>query len=368
MNRYRVAFLPGDGIGPEVLGAARRTVDAAGERFGFAVAWDQHAVGGEAIDRLGTALDDATLAACRDADAVLLGAVGGPRWSDPRAAVRPEEGLLRLRHELELFANLRPVRALGALADASPLRPEVRAGADLLIVRELTGGLYFGLPQGPTAVDGVDGAVDTCSYSRPEVERVIRLAFELARDRRRRVTSVDKANVMATGRLWRATAESVAAEFPDVTLDHALVDSFAADLVRRPAHYDVIVTENLFGDILSDEAAVIAGSLGLLASASLGARRTAFGRFGLFEPVHGSAPSIAGRGIADPIGAIGSAALMLRWSLGEASAADALETAVEATLEAGPRTPDLAGDASTEAVTEAVVARLAGEAARVTVR
>ena len=354
MRTYRVAYLPGDGVGPEVLTAARRCVDVAGERFGFRVAWDEHLVGGAAIDELGTPMSDATLEACRAADAILLGAVGGPGWDDPRAAVRPEQALLRLRGELGLFANLRPVRALGALAGASPLRPEVREGADLLIVRELTGGLYFGRPQGPTP----DGAVDTCAYSRPEIERVVRLAFELAAGRRGRVTSVDKANVLATGRLWRQVASEVAADFPGVSLEHALVDSFAADLMRRPARYDVVVTENLFGDILSDEAAVIAGSLGLLASASLGARSTRHGRFGLYEPVHGSAPDIAGQGLANPAAAIGSAALMLRWSLSQPAAATALEEAVGAVLEAGPRTRDLGGDAGTAAVTDAVVLRL----------
>ena len=354
MRTYRVAYLPGDGVGPEVLTAARRCVDVAGERFGFRVSWDEHLVGGAAIDELGAPMSDATLEASRAADAVFLGAVGGPAWDDPRAAVRPEQALLRLRGELGLFANLRPVRALGALADASPLRPEVREGADLFIVRELTGGLYFGRPQGPTP----DGAVDTCAYSRPEIERVVRLAFELAAGRRGRVTSVDKANVLATGRLWRQVASEVAADFPGVSLEHALVDSFAADLMRRPARYDVVVTENLFGDILSDEAAVIAGSLGLLSSASLGARSTRHGRFGLYEPVHGSAPDIAGQGLANPAAAIGSAALMLRWSLSQPAAAAALEEAVGAVLEAGPRTRDLGGDAGTAAVTDAVVLRL----------
>lgn len=351
---YRVAYLPGDGVGPEVLAAARGSIETTGQHFGFRVAWDEQLVGGVAIDTLGTPLPDATLAACRDADAVFLGAVGGPQWSDPLADVRPEQALLRLRSELGLFANLRPVRALDALADASPLRPEVRAGADLLIVRELTGGLYFGQPQGPTP----DGAVDTCAYTRPEVERVVRLAFELAATRRGRVTSVDKANVMATGRLWRQVAAEVGLDFPNVTLEHALVDSFAADLVRRPGRHDVVVTENLFGDILSDEAAVIAGSLGLLASASVGERVTQHGRFGLYEPVHGSAPDIAGRGVANPAAAIGSAALMLRWSFSQPAAAAALEQALDATLDAGPRTPDLGGDATTEAFASAIVGRL----------
>jgi 3-isopropylmalate dehydrogenase len=351
VTEYRVAYLAGDGVGPEVLAAARRCLEATGERHGFGVAWDEQVVGGAAIDATGQAISDATLAACAAADAVLLGAVGGPRWDDPRAAVRPEQALLRLRAELALFANLRPIRAVDALAGASPLRPEVRAGTDMLIVRELTGGLYFGRPQGPTP----EGAVDTCAYTRAEVERVARLAFGLAAGRRGRLTSVDKANVMATGRLWREVVTSLAPEHPSVALEHALVDSAAMALVTRPARFDVIVTENLFGDILSDEAAAIAGSLGLLASASLGERTTAHGRFGLYEPVHGSAPDIAGLGVANPVGAIGSAALMLRWSLGEPAAADALEAAIDATLERGPRTPDLGGTATTDEVTDAVL-------------
>jgi 3-isopropylmalate dehydrogenase len=358
VTRYRVVALPGDGIGPEVTAAAIRVVDAAGARLGFEVAWDERLMGGIAIEREGAPLSDETIAACGAADAVLLGAVGGPRWSDPRATIRPEQGLLRIRSELELFANLRPVRALAALADASPLRPEIRAGANLLIVRELTAGLYFGKPQGPTVIDGAEGAVDTCAYARPEIERVVRLAFQLAETRRRSLVSVDKANVMATSRLWRGIVDELAAEHPGVEVQHALVDSFAADLVRRPARFDVIVTENLFGDILSDEAAVIAGSLGLLASASLGARETAHGRFGLYEPVHGSAPDIAGRGIANPAGGIASAALMLRWSFGEPAAAAAIERALDEALDHGPRTPDLGGEATSQLVVEAVLSNL----------
>jgi 3-isopropylmalate dehydrogenase len=355
VTQYRVAYLPGDGVGPEVLAAARRCVDALGPDRGFGVTWDEHAIGGAAIDALGTPVSDETVLACAASDAVLLGAVGGPRWDDPRGEVRPEEALLRLRRELGLFANLRPVRAVDALADASPLRREVRAGTNLLIVRELTGGLYFGRPQGPTP----DGAVDTCAYSRHEIERIVRIAFELAAGRNRRLTSVDKANVMATGRLWREVVGEIAAEYPDVAVEHALVDSMAASLVANPTRYDVIVTENLFGDILSDEAAVIAGSLGLLGSASLGERTTRHGRLGLYEPVHGSAPDIAGRGAANPVGAIESAAMMLRWSLGQPAAADTLEAAVQAVLEAGPRTRDLGGDATTDDVAAAVIARLA---------
>ena len=348
MSSYRVAYLPGDGIGPEVSAAARRCVDAAGERFGFGVGWDERPVGGQAIDEHGSALPQATLDACVAADAVLLGAVGGPRWDDPRAAVRPEQALLGLHVGLQLFANLRPVHAYPQLAAASPLRAEVRDGTDLLIVRELTGGLYFGRPQHWNG----DEAVDTLRYTRPEVERVVRLAFELAAGRRAHLTSVDKANVLASSRLWRDVVDALRPEFPSVTVEHALVDSTALALVRGPARFDVIVTENLFGDILSDEAAAISGSLGLMTSASLGDRVTEHGRFGMYEPVHGSAPDIAGRGIANPLAAIGSAALMLRWSLGEPAAADALDAAFEAALEL--RTPDLGGRATMAEVEDAV--------------
>jgi 3-isopropylmalate dehydrogenase len=358
LQPYRVAYLPGDGIGPEVSGAARRCVDAAGERFGFTVAWDEHLVGGAAINASGEPLPAATLDACHAADAVLLGAVGGPAWSDPHAPVRPEQALLGLRSGLGLFANLRPVRAHPGLAAASPLRPEVRAGADLLIVRELTGGLYFGQPRGWTD----DEAVDTLRYTHPEVERVVRLAFELAVGRRGRLTSVDKANVLESSRLWRTVVDEVSADFPQVVVEHALVDSLALELISHPSRFDVLVTENLFGDILSDEAAAIAGSLGILPSASLGGRITAHGRFGLFEPVHGSAPDIAGQGIANPLAAIGSAALMLAWSLGESAAAGALERGVEAALASETRTPDLGGTATTDVVEGLVLAVVRDEA------
>jgi 3-isopropylmalate dehydrogenase len=357
-QRYRVAYLPGDGIGSEVSDSARRCVDAAGERFGFAVTWDEQLVGGAAIDATGDPLPAATLEACHAAYAVLLGAVGGPAWSDPRAAVRPEQALLGLRAGLALFANLRPVRAHAGLASASPLRPEVRAGADLLIVRELTGGLYFGEPRGWTG----DEAVDTLRYTRPEIERVVRLAFELAVSRRGKLTSVDKANVLESSRLWRAVVDEVSTDFPQVRVEHALVDSLALALITQPSRFDVLVTENLFGDILSDEAAAIAGSLGVLPSASLGERLTAHGRFGLFEPVHGSAPDIAGQGIANPLAAIGSAALMLAWSLGEPAAAEALERGVAAVLASEVRTPDLGGSATTAVVEEMVLAAVRDEA------
>ncbi len=353
-----MAYLPGDGIGPEVCDVSRRCVDAAGLRFGFEVRWDEQLVGGAAIDATGVALPPATLDACREADAVLLGAVGGPGWDNPSAATRPEDALLGLRAALELFANLRPVTAHPALEAASPLRPEVRAGADLLIVRELTGGLYFGRPQGRSTDDGVESAVDTLRYTRPEIERIVELAFELAEGRRGRLTSVDKANVLASSRLWREVVDEVAPRHPSVSVEHALVDSTAYLLLAQPSHYDVIVTENLFGDILSDEAAAIAGSLGLMASASLGTRVTATGRFGLYEPVHGSAPGIAGHGVANPLATVASAAMLLRWSLGETEAADALDAAVEAAIEHGPRTGDLGGSDGTEAVAGFLLAQV----------
>jgi 3-isopropylmalate dehydrogenase len=350
VRSHTVAYLPGDGIGAEVCEVARRCVDAAGLRFGFEVRWDEQLVGGAAIEATGEPLPAATLDACRDADAVLLGAVGGPRWDDPSAPSRPEDALLGLRSALELFANLRPVTAHGALEAASPLRAEVRAGADLLIVRELTGGLYFGRPQGRSTDDGVESAVDTLRYTRPEIVRIVELAFELAQGRRGHLTSVDKANVLASSRLWREVVDEIAPRFGSVRVEHALVDSTAYLLLTQPTHYDVIVTENLFGDILSDEAAAIAGSLGLLASASLGTRVTPNGRFGLYEPVHGSAPGIAGQGVANPLATVASAAMLLRWSLGETEAADTLDAAVDAAIEDGPRTGDLGGSDGTEAV------------------
>jgi len=358
VRTHRVAYLPGDGIGPEVCAVARRCVDAAGAGSGFAVKWDAQLVGGAAIDAVGEALPLATLDACRAADAVLLGAVGGPTWDDPSAPIRPEDALLGLRSELELFANLRPVVAHPALDHASPLRPEVRAGADLLIVRELTGGLYFGRPQGRSTDDGVETVVDTLRYTRPEIERIVELAFELASGRRGRLTSVDKANVLASSRLWREVVDEIAPRHPSVTVEHALVDSTAYLVLTQPTAYDVIVTENLFGDILSDEAAAIAGSLGLLASASLGARSTDHGRFGLFEPVHGSAPAIAGQGLANPLATVASATLMLRLSLGETDAADALDAAIDAAIETGPRTADLGGSDGTEAVASFLLERI----------
>ncbi len=365
---YRIAAIPGDGIGPEVVSAGRRVLDAAASRFGFALDWQELLVGGAAIDAYGVPIRDADLAACRAADAVYLGAVGGPKWDDPNAAVRPEQALFALRGGLELFANLRPVSAEPTLVDASTLRPEVVRGVDVLIVRELTGGLYFGRPSEERETPEGRVAVDTLWYTEQEIRRVVRLAFELARGRRKRLTSVDKANVLASSRLWRKVVEEVAPEFPDVSYEHRLVDATAMLLIRDPGSFDVIVTENLFGDILSDEAAMLTGSLGMLPSASVGARRTAHGLHGLYEPIHGSAPDIAGRDLANPIAAILSGAMLLRWSLGRADAATAIEAAVRSALADGLRTTDLARVGArdrevrtlgTRAFADEVVARLA---------
>jgi len=338
---FRIVTVPGDGVGPEVIAAARRVIDATGLVAGFAVEWTEILAGGAAIDAHGTAIRAEDLDTAAAADAILLGAVGGPRWDDPNAKVRPEQALFALRGDLELFANLRPVRVHPALIPSSPLRPELLQGVDLLIVRELTSGLYFGRPSEERQTDDGRVAVDTLQYTEAEIRRVVRLAFELAAGRSGKLTSVDKANVLATSRLWRKVVDEERSNFPDVQVGHQLVDSCAMLLVRQPAQFDVLVTENLFGDILSDEAAVIAGSLGMLPSASLGVRRTAHGRFGLYEPIHGSAPDIAGRDLANPLGTILSAAMLLRWSLGLDAAADAIEAAAGETLDDGYRTRDL---------------------------
>ncbi len=341
MSAYRVAVIPGDGIGPEVIDAAQRVLDDAASRFGFRFEWQVVAAGGAAIDSWGVAIRDEDLALCQASDAVLLGAVGGPKWDVPSAAVRPEQALFRLRKTLGLFANLRPVAAEPALFDSSPLRPERLRGVDMLIVRELTGGLYFGDRQEAHATPDGRAALDTLPYSEGEIRRIAQLAFELAGGRRHHLTSVDKANVLATSRLWRSVVTELGKSHPDIELDHRLVDSCAMQLVTQPADFDVIVTENMFGDILSDEASVLAGSLGMLPSASLGERRTDHGIFGLYEPVHGSAPDLAGRGLANPAAAILSGAMMLRWSFGQAEAAAAIEGAVRSALKEGYRTGDL---------------------------
>ncbi len=338
---YRVAALPGDGIGPEVVGQAREVLAAAGRAFGFSIDWTELLVGGAAIEAYGVPIRPAGLETCREADAILLGAVGGPAWSDPNASIRPEQALFALRGGFELFANLRPVTVHPALASSSPLRPELLDGVDLLIVRELTSGLYFGRPSEERETGDGRIAVDTLLYTEAEIRRVVRLAFEIAQGRRRKLTSVDKANVLASSRLWRKVVDEECAAFPDVEVEHQLVDSCAMLLVKQPAAFDVLVTENLFGDILSDEASVLAGSLGLLPSASLGDRRTTHGTFGLYEPIHGSAPTLVGTGSANPIGTILSGAMLLRLSLGESEAATAVERAVDTAIAEGLRTPDL---------------------------
>jgi 3-isopropylmalate dehydrogenase len=333
----KITLLPGDGIGPEVVAEGVKVLDTIAEKFGHTFKYTTAIAGGLAIDETGNPLPDETLEACRQSDAILLGAVGGPKWSDPKAKVRPEQGLLRLRKELGLFANIRPVKVYPALVDASTLRPEVVEKVDLVIIRELTGGLYFGQPQGRQ--DNAQGraAVDTLYYTEAEIGRLMRVSFELARQRRKKITSVDKANVLASGRLWREVAHEVAAEYPDVEYEDILVDACAMHLIRRPGDFDVIATENMFGDILSDEASMLAGSMGMLPSASL-----AEGKFGLYEPIHGSAPDIAGKGIANPLATILSAAMMLRSSFGLPKEAEMVEAAVEAVLNAGHRSPDLA--------------------------
>jgi 3-isopropylmalate dehydrogenase len=363
--RHRIARIPGDGVGPEVVAGAVEVLEAAGRAFGFRIDWTELVVGGIAIDTYGVAIRPEDVEACREADAVLLGACGGPKWDDPDAAVRPEQALFALRSGLGLFANLRPITVHPALIDSSPLRPELLEGVDCLIVRELTSGLYFGRPSEQRVTAEGRAAIDTLWYTEAEIRRIVTLAFELARTRRAKVTQVDKANVLATSRLWRKVTEEVHGGFPDVTLEHRLVDSAAMLLAKSPAAFDVIVTENLFGDILSDEAAVISGSLGMLPSASIGTRETAHGRHGLYEPIHGSAPDIAGQDLANPLGTILSAAMLLRWSLGEDAAAEAIEAAVGEALVDGYRTRDLVPSGGAEGGKTVVgtteMARIVGE-------
>ncbi|HEY6484288.1 MAG TPA: 3-isopropylmalate dehydrogenase [Steroidobacteraceae bacterium] len=355
----RIAVLGGDGIGPEVMAEGLRCLERIGDAFGHTFELEELAFGGAAIDSGADPLPAATLHACLHADAVLLGAIGGPRWSAPETQVRPEQGLLRLRRQLGVYANLRPVRLHPALLSASTLKPEVLAGVDLVFVRELTGGIYFGEKR-----RDADRAVDVCSYTVAEIERITRVAACLARERRRKLTSIDKSNVLETSRLWREVATRIVRdEFPDVMLEHMLVDAAAMHLIRRPSDFDVLVTENMFGDILTDEASMLAGSLGLLPSASLGD-----GRRGLYEPIHGSAPDISGRGIANPLGMILSVAMLLRHSLQLTSEAQALEAAVARALEGGARTADIASRGapalSTRQAGDAVLAALARPAAR----
>ncbi len=347
--KAKITLLPGDGIGPEVVEAAVGVLAAVAESFGHTFKFEERLIGGCAIDATGTALPDETLESCQQADAVLLGAVGGPKWDNPTASVRPEQGLLGIRKALGLFANLRPIQPDPALLGASPLRPERLAGVDLMVVRELTGGIYFGQPRLRHKVlneqTGLqeDEAIDTMTYTESEVRRVAHLAFQLARQRRNKVTSVDKANVLECSRLWRQTVSQVAKEYPDVMLEDLLVDAAAMHLLTRPSSFDVMLTANLFGDILTDEASVLSGSMGNLPSASLGEAKNSLGMArGLYEPIHGSAPDIAGKGIANPIGTILSLALLLEYSLGLGNEAQAVRKGVQNILSSGFRTADLA--------------------------
>jgi 3-isopropylmalate dehydrogenase len=368
MPMYRLVVVPGDGIGPEVVAGGRRVLEATGRLFGFGFEWTKVLIGGVAMDAYGVPMRDEDMALCAASDAIYFGSIGDPKYDDPKAKVRPEQALLRLRKELGLYANLRPVTVQPVLRGSSPVRESLLEGVDMMIVRELTGGLYFGKPSEQRETSAGREVVDTLAYTEHEIRRVVKLAFDLARSRRKKLTSVDKANVLSSSRLWRTIVDEVKLEYPDVTVEHRLVDSCAMMLIQRPAAFDVIVTENLFGDILSDEASVLAGSLGLLPSASLCERRTPFGLHGLYEPIHGSAPDIAGKDIANPLATILSGAMMLRWSLGQIAAADAIEQAVADALVAGYRTVDLvaaAGEApgtkqvGTQAMADAVVAALA---------
>ncbi len=349
----KIVLLPGDGIGPEIVEQTQRVLEQIAERFGHSFTFEEKLIGGAAIDATGSALPDNTLEACKAADAVLLGAVGGPKWDDPTAKVRPEQGLLGLRKALGLFANLRPVSVHPALAAASPLKEERLNGIDILVVRELTGGIYFGEPRFREITEKGERAVDTLEYYDFEVKRVVELACKLAQGRRKKVTSIDKANVLESSRLWRQIASRVGELYPDVELEHQLVDSAAMKLITHAVDFDVMVTSNMFGDILTDEASVLSGSLGLLPSASLGDGRT-----GVYEPIHGSAPDIAGKGVANPLATIMSAAMLLRHSLELETEARAVEDAVNNVVTDGARTPDLGGELSTAAMGDAVLAKL----------
>lgn len=343
----RITILAGDGIGPEVTAAARRLLTLIADARGETWIFQEGLIGGAAYDQTGSPLPEETIALCKSSDAILLGAVGGPKWDDLPGNVRPEAGLLGIRKQLGVFANLRPIRTWPGLLLASPLKPELLDGVDMVIVRELTGGLYFGEPK--ERRDGGRAVVDTLYYTKAEIERVVRQAFVIAQGRRKHLTSVDKANVLESSRLWRETVNELAEDYPDVTVEHVLVDNAAMQLIQRPAKFDVVVTENMFGDILSDEAAVLTGSIGMLPSASLGA-----GGPGLYEPVHGSAPDIAGQGIANPLATFLSTAMLLRHSLQLESEAAVIEEAVLAVIDAGHRTKDLAAGSDTWLGTEAI--------------
>jgi 3-isopropylmalate dehydrogenase len=343
---FDLAVLPGDGVGPEVMAQALIVLEAVGERFGHSFKLNEGLIGGVAIDSEGKALSYETLSMCKQCDAVLLGAVGGSKWDDPQAKVHPEDGLLALRKGLKLFANLRPVKVFPMLVDSANLKPEVVRGVDLMVVRELTGGLYFGEPKKQWRTAKGRQAVDTMAYSESEIERILRVGFEVARSRRKRLVSVDKANVLQSSRLWRQIAIEMSADYPDIELQHMLVDACAMRLIQRPSELDVVVTENTFGDILTDEASMLAGSMGMLPSASL-AGIPSGKTFGMYEPIHGSAPSRAGQDLANPIATILSVAMMLRYSFTMETEAQAVEDAVLATLEEGYRTYDIMSEGKT---------------------
>ncbi len=353
MTVYKIVLLPGDGIGPEVVSEAVRVLDTVAKHKRHNFTYEEWKIGGCSIDEYGTALTDEALSACKLSSAVLLGAVGGPKWDNPTAPVRPEQGLLALRKGLGVFANLRPVAVHPDLVDISPIKPERLEGVDLLFVRELTGGLYFGQPKERRMVDGHIRAVDTMEYYDFEIERVVDLAFRLAKNRRKKVTVIDKANVLESSRLWRQVSGQVAGRYPEISIDFMLVDTASMRLVSSPGQFDVVVTENMFGDILTDEASVLAGSMGMLPSASLGSSGP-----GLYEPIHGSAPDIAEKGIANPLGTILSAAMLLRHSLDLHAEAAAVEKAVSATISAGFRTADLGGTITTRIMTNEVLKHL----------
>ncbi|MFC1992201.1 3-isopropylmalate dehydrogenase [Chloroflexota bacterium] len=347
--QFTLAVLPGDGVGPEVTDEAIKVLQAIGNRFGHKFDLQYGLIGGVAIDETGTALPNDTLKMCKGCDAVLLGAVGGPKWDDPKAKVRPEDGLLAVRKELGLFANLRPVKLSSTLVDSTNLKPEVIDGVDLVFIRELTGGLYFGQPKKHWQTARGRWATDTMTYSEHEIARIVRVGFELARQRSKKLTSVDKANVLEASRLWRQIATEIGSEYPDVELDHMLVDSCAMRLIQNPTYFDVIVTENTFGDILTDEASMLAGSMGMLPSASLaGVPKEGVQIPGMYEPIHGSAPKRAGQNMANPIATILSIAMMLRYSFGLTQESHAIETAVDEALQEGYRTYDILDEGKTE--------------------
>lgn len=347
--QFNLAVLPGDGIGPEVVTEGIKVLQAIGKKFGHTFDLHYGLAGGIAIDQTGQALSQETLKMCRGSDAVLFGAVGGPQWDDPRAKVRPEDGLLALRKGLGLFANLRPVKVFPMLVDSTNLKPEVIKGVDFIIIRELTGGLYFGKPKRQWQTSRGRRAVDSMVYSEQEIERIVRVGFELARGRRKKLVSVDKANVLESSRLWRQVTMEVSKAYPDIELEHILVDACAMKLIQNPKSLDVVVTENTFGDILTDEASMLAGSMGMLPSASLaGAPQEGVGIFGFYEPIHGSAPPLTGQNIANPIATILSVAMMLRYSLTLTKEAQAIETAVEAALNDGYRTYDIMSEGKTK--------------------